>query len=400
MTTNGVWFVAVTRLAWSFLALLCLVGRGRADDVTSAELLRTVAGRGGPVSAEEHRDALHRLEQLPVDARAALAAGVLLEPRDAELRAAALRLLQPVAGAREVPLGVRLVVDGLPEEGLEPPLVEPFVRLVASVHARDRDGTRALVNAVPEQPLVVQALIVEGIAEYVHQRTAEALGDLLMVSRELRVALLVPLAKLIRRLPDGSYDRILREMRGGLDAEDAPTRREAALAVGWLRDDRSLARLTELLDDPEVAPRNAALWSLRRISGLQLRGSKELWRRWLHDSEDWWLHRSETCFAVLRTGKPPEVLQALQEIGRQNIGRERVIRELEAVLGMDSAEVVATACAVLERLEDTAAVPMLSRVLLRSDPTVATPAHRALVKLTGAHLPPDYSAWRSWMQDR
>lgn len=388
------------RVVWALIVALGLSDQVRADDVAVAELLRTVAGQNGPVSAEARRDALDQLERLSLDTRAALAAGVLAEPRDAELRAAALRLLQPLAGAREVPLSLQLVAEGLPEEGLEPPLADPFVRFVASVHARDRDGTRALVAAVPSQTLAVQALIVEGIAEYVHERTASALGDLLSESVELRVALLVPLAKLIRRLPDSGFEQIYREVRSGLDAEDAPTRREAALAVGWLRDDRSLPHLTELLADPEVAPRNAALWSLRRISGLKLRGSKELWRRWLHDAEGWWLHRSEECFAILRTGTPPQVLLALQEIGRQNMGRERVIRELEAVLGMDSAEVVATACAVLQRLEDTAAVPMLSRVLLRNDPAVTAPAHRALVKLTGAQLPPDYSAWRSWMQDR
>ena len=388
------------RVACALLAALCLTGQGRADDVSAAELLRTVAGLNGPTSAEVRRNALAQLDQLTLDARNTLAAAVLAQPRDADLRAAAVSLLQPVAQAQQVPLALKLIGEGLPEEGPEPTLAHAFVRLVASVHARDRDGTRALVAAVPSQTLPVQALMVEGIAEYTHERTASALGDLLGVSVELRVALLVPLAKLIRRIPDAGFEQVLRDVRSGLDAEDAPTRREAALAVGWLRDDRSLARLVELLDDSESAPRTAAHWSLRRISGLKLRGTQSLWRRWLHDSEGWWLNRSETCFAILRSGQPPEVLAALQEIGRQNLGRERIVRELEAVLGMESAEVVSTACAVLERLEDTAAVPMLARVLLREDPRVTGPAHRALQKLTGVQLPPEYSAWRSWMQDR
>lgn len=386
----SVWLLAVT-LAHAVPA--------HGDDVRAIELLRLSAGLDGPISAEARRDVLEQLAGLDLGVRTSVATGLLAEPRDGDLRAAALDLLQPLARGEEVSLAVRLIADGMPEAGPEPKVAQSFVRLAAAVHARDRDGTLALVRALPSQNIAVQALIVEGIAEYTHERTAEALGDLLMVSRELRVALLVPLAKLIRRLPGGGFDPILREVRSSLDSEDAPTRREAALAVGWLRDDRSLTRLTELLADPEVAPRNAALWSLRRISGLKLRGSKDVWRRWLHEAEGWWLHRSEDCFAILRTGAPPEVLLALQEVGRQNIGRERVIRELEAVLGMDSAEVVATACAVLERLEDTAAVPMLSRVLLRNDPATAAPAHRALVRLTGARLPPDYSAWRSWMQD-
>lgn len=389
-------FIPAARL---LLAALGLAGFARADEVSAAELLRTVAGLNGPTSAEERRDTLAQLERLTLDARSTLVVGVLAQPRDERLRAAAVDLLQPLAQARQVPLALDLIGDGLPEEGPEPALADAFLRLVASVHARDRDGTRALVSSVPGQTLAVQALIVEGIAEYTHERTASALGDLLSVSVELRVALLVPLAKLIRRLPDTGFEQVLREMRSGLDARDAPTRREAALAVGWLRDDRSLGRLVELLEDPESAPRAAAHWSLRRISGRKLRATKDLWGRWLHESNGWWLNRSEACFAILRTGQPPEVLAALREIGSQNIGRERIIRELEAVLWMDSTEVVSTACAVLERLKDTAAVPMLARLLLREDPRVTAPVHRALQKLTGVQLPPEYSAWRSWMQN-
>ncbi len=369
------------------------------DELRALELLHTAAGIGDDDSPARRTEALEALHALPQDVRLDVAVLLAAQERDGKVRAIALEMLRPSARPHEVPVAFDLVIGGLPENGVEAEFASAFVAFVADVHSRTREGTHAILVRIRTAPTEVQALVIEGLREYVHVRTAAALGELMFLSAEIRRALLVPLAKLYLRLPQGPTDTLLRDIRDGLASTDLAVRRESCLALGWLRDDRSVPGLIATLKDREVAPRAAALWALRRISGLSLRNEPEAWLHWLARSEAWWDERAEVCFEVLRRGGPPEVLSALQEIGAQSLNRGRIAREVEAALGIEHPGVVRTACAILERLEDPTAIPALTRLLLVAEPQSVAYAHRALVRLSGVDLPPVYSAWRTWLQE-
>jgi HEAT repeat protein len=50
-------------------------------------------------------------------------------------------------------------------------------------------------------------------------------------------------------------------------SRDAGLREDAARAIGEIEDDRGVERLVELLEDPAVAVRLAAIWALGEIGG-------------------------------------------------------------------------------------------------------------------------------------
>ena len=167
------------------------------------------------------------------------------------------------------------------------------------------------------------------------------------------------------------------------DPNDASWVREAALAAGSLRDDGAAESLIHLLDAPSLGVRDAALWALRRISGLDLRESAERWSAWLTDERDWLRERGPAVERMLASDELAEVTEALNEITSRTLGRDHWAVRVAPLSRHPDANVRSAALVLLRHLNSIDAVPELLATFDCAAAEIAVPAAAAIRDLTG-----------------
>lgn len=164
-------------------------------------------------------------------------------------------------------------------------------------------------------------------------------------------------------------------------------RRQIVRALGVLDDGVHARVLVAGLEDEDAGTREAALWALRRQSGLELAGDPASWRAWLDGASRWFDEERERTRELLKSRQAGAVAAALASYQGQRFRRSDLALDVVEVLDRDEAQLRALACGVLAELKSSAAIPALVRALDDTDSTVASTARRVLRDLSGLDFP-------------
>lgn len=160
-------------------------------------------------------------------------------------------------------------------------------------------------------------------------------------------------------------------------------RRQIVRALGVLDDGVHADLFVAGLQDEDAGTREAALWALRRQSGLDLPADPAQWRSWLDDAARWFENDRASAQEKLVSRRPGAVAAALATYQGKRFRRADLALDVVQVLERDEAQLRVLACGVLAELESSAAIPALVRVLDDEDPQVAEAARRVLRQLSG-----------------
>jgi HEAT repeat protein len=197
-----------------------------------------------------------------------------------------------------------------------------------------------------------------------------------------------------RSLDPKANAEVVDRLRGLLQSGDPNVQRAVALALGELRDERSIPVLIDLLEGSDVGLAQNACWALQHATGLEFPASAERWRQWYAQERSWFARAERGILRDLGSRDPSKVSTALREIGRRRTERDALATEVLEVLTRAEPSLRAQACETLAALGSSVALPALLERLESDIPFCSQSAWRALCGITGLDLPPDVTAWR------
>ena len=171
-------------------------------------------------------------------------------------------------------------------------------------------------------------------------------------------------------------------------------RKQAALALGRLKNFESVPLLVELLLEEDPALQRCAHWSLKTLSGTTLRLDHWTWERWLEREHEWWRERGAETLKRLHHGSLPQRMAAIKEITHHPLFRSKTASELTLVLHKCSAGEARLACFALGEFGLAPDLEPLIVQLEHPQESVREAAHTALQRLTGEDHGEDPGAWR------
>ncbi len=374
-------------LAWTpcaageFGALLAIADEPAADLMAELRGLAAALGPRRAPHSEEEQDTWQRLSVLPRPLLRELVTTLLGEGASDPERRVSLQLLTTPADAASLSLAYDLA---RPPEGrtfVTRPVHDALEALLLALHESDAGGTRAIAARFPALDRTLQEVTLRAVVRGPLDRSIGFMEDFVGLDRYLDVALLVPLARLWARSPTPPSPPSRQLVRRGLDSGDPWTRREAALAVGWMDLDEAVPDLVSALEDRQESVRDAALWSLRRLSGMRLRADAAQWQRWLEQEQRWWEQRASQIFTLLLGEELTPAVHAINEVAGRRLRRRELAAALEPVLLRHEPVLVELACTALGQIGAPSAISALTGVLEHSDEGVRASAQRALEAL-------------------
>lgn len=369
----------------------------------AAEILALCSGRGtdtGPLGPDERELLLTSLRAWPSEV--ALDALVAALPREATLddRLSALALAGEVAGPRSVAAVEQLCAGLADQERVHPRLAEELERAFARALERDRrtydEFTQRLERGVPPAELCLG--LVAALGRTGRGRGLALLERLLGHEASLDRAVLAALGRLRPHDDPRAGEAASRVLRRYLDAFDPELRRQAALALGRLRDDEAVPELLALLEDPDRRVQRAASLALGWISSLALGPRAEAWQHWYAREQAWFEAEAGALRADLSAPEPARALAALRILGSHPLHRRELGVEVREQLANEEPLVAVAACATLARLDDVGAVAPLVEMLEDEREAVRAAARLALTSLTGRDLGPEPATWHAWLE--
>ncbi len=275
----------------------------------------------------------------------------------------------------------------------ETEVLEEFTAMMAALLGRDEVACSHLDAPYRAAPGMLRLTILRALGAARTPSAALALADLLGTDEQLEVETLMQLG----RCASGRWVD-LGEMRiapilARLRADRPEVRREAALALGRLEHSGSAERLIEALGDPAPAVGDAALWSLRKLSGLRLPASPASWRRWLTAERAWWDDLAPDALARLESDSTAEIVAGLRAVAPRRLHRRVLAERVAPLLRRSDPSLARLACAALQGFGSAAAIPALVDALEHEDPSVRESAATALRAITGEQRPTERAAW-------
>lgn len=174
----------------------------------------------------------------------------------------------------------------------------------------------------------------------------------------------------------------------------------AARTLGEFKYLPAVLPLIPLLASQERGVPQAALWALRRITGMGFAGESERWASW-HKSE---LARERLCLAGMLAGlesAPAELKPlAVEQFAGLALLREDAARALRPYAEHADLRVRAAVCNVLAQSGGPQDLQLLAARLNDSAPEVAHAAWRGLRYATDQDLPPDAERWNAFLRSR
>lgn len=345
-----------------------------------------------PLDRTDRSIVLEALARAPRSELAACFRGLDPEPATRPLRVAALEVMAEVAQERDLELLLALAAvpaDASPNDPLLLALTEAVSRLLA----RDSGGFAALQGLVPEAHPVQQAHLLRALARAGGERALGALAHLASFAPRLEGQILREIGLAAESALPPFPEDVLRTVRRLLLEEDPTRRRDAALALGALQDVESLPLLIEELEAEHAGLREAALWALRRITGLSFSGSPARWRSWHAQETRWWEAEQPRLVAELRAGDVPRAASAVRELALHRLYRHEIAAEVMHALEDPLPELRVLAASALGQLESRTAAPALLAALEDEDRAVRDAACAALRAILRDDLPCTGAAW-------
>jgi HEAT repeat protein len=221
-----------------------------------------------------------------------------------------------------------------------------------------------------------------------HDKRALPLLEDCMRSRPELAQQAIGLLAQLGRSDDPDFDRrVAAWLAGELDNARSEWTRAALRALGVFDDGRQVPALLEELDAPHPGLREAALDSLRQVSGLKLGGSAAAWREWYADESAWQESGEPAARLELASNQDARVARALDQFAAHRLFRDERAPALLEVLENGSPAMRILACSALARLGSQVALPALVDNLSSEPSALADAAWRAACTLSGQTLP-------------
>ncbi len=295
----------------------------------------------------------------------------LLPPREAQLGA-----LEPTA-------------DDTPDSGPSAPILEAFRCAATGILARDSKGYDGLSRRIERCPSVLHEAWVEAIGCARDPRGLEALARLLVIHPQLAESI-VPLARTLG--PSAQFEinaDMARAVRPCLFDARPTLCAAAARMLAELEDEDAVPRLIELLESDSATIREAALWSLRKLSRLDYPAKLELWSGWFAEESRWWSVEGQRWVDRLSRGTGADRAAAIGRLAGRSLYRDEIGAEVAQALQDRDARVRRRACEALGQLGLSTAYDALLGALDDEDESVREAARAALGLISGTSLPPE-----------
>jgi hypothetical protein len=169
-------------------------------------------------------------------------------------------------------------------------------------------------------------------------------------------------------------------------------------AIGSVDDGANIGLLIRYLGSEDEGVRDAALWGLRKLSGLAFPADPVPWNHWSAEEALWHRRDRPQLQRDLASGDVARVATALREYAGHRTRRGELAREILPVLALPQAGLRTLACSALEQLRSPVACGGLTIAMHDSDPDVAEAAWRALRAITGLDLPRDADSVRELLR--
>jgi HEAT repeat protein len=307
-----------------------------------------------------------------------------LESRtDADARRARLQVLGYVGSAEQLPQVFELALqEG--ESEITPPLAEELRSSLAEILVRDPaaaqkqllEGWRRLGEPLLE-PLVL------AIGDAGDPRGVELLTDIAIWKDDLAPVAIAQIRAVGPSPTEHVNTALLELVHRSLDSSRTDRTQTLLVVMGELSDFSSIPMLVDRLESDHGGTRMSALWALQRMTGLQMPGNVQLWRRWLEKELAWARGERETTFQRLGSRSRAEAVAAAQEIARHRYERPVLAEAVAGALESSDAEVRLAACHALAALASPAATDALELARQDLDPRVAQAAASACLAIQG-----------------
>lgn len=326
-------------------------------------------------------------------------ARVWIADDEASRRATAIAALGTVADAEELP---RIFDRALPrrEKSLDGRIERELGEAIARILQRDRAAVAVLRSLWRDLRRELVPGLILAIGDSSRPEALLLLSDILE-SRPETAPVVIPQIRLLTPPPSVEIAQDLADLvRPYLDCDRPNLVQATSVAVAELEDAASVPRLIELLVDEMRGVRESALWSLRRLSGMELAPNQVIWADWYEAEQNWYDRRRRHIELVLRSEHRGKVVSALEEAMRHSLFRHELSAVLRICSGHDDPVVRTLACRVLGGLGSPDSVPHLVDSLVDEREEVRTAANVALTEVTRLGDPADTDRWQEILDDR
>ncbi len=314
------------------------------------------------------------------------------DPSTKELRVAGLEVLAEVAQDGDLELLLELAwvpAETSPRDPLLLALRESVRRLLG----RDSRAFVSLQNLIPEAAPEHQAHLLRALAEAGGERALRALSHLLDFAPRLAGQILREIAIAAERGVPPYGEDVLKSVRQLLLGEDEGLRRDAALALGPLQDFDSIPVLIDCLETGGAGVHDAALWSLRTMTGLRFADSQARWLSWHAQETRWWSEEYPRLVEALRSEDVAAAADGIRRLALHRLFRHEIARDLAEVVRHPRPELRLLAVNGLAEVGSRGSAPELMDALEDPEVPVRAAACAALRDLFASELPCERQAW-------
>jgi len=191
----------------------------------------------------------------------------------------------------------------------------------------------------------------------------KSLSEFLSLSEELELFILSSMGRVASTATLPVNEIILARVRHLERSDDSRRVREALLLLGRFKDADSVPRLIDRLSDDDSAIRSAAHWSLKHLSGLELRDDPRRWEMWHKTEADWWKVHAPEVLGWLRSFDVLDRKRAVAIIAQRRLRKHTLALELLPLLSDSDESVVKQTLRALSILDTRSAAPKVQELL-------------------------------------
>lgn len=260
---------------------------------------------------------------------------------------------------------------------------------------RDTTALSRLDKRIDGLAPAILEVIARVLAADGRRRSIDMLAALLERDPQLDDTVLHEFASMTSLHGLGASERSRTTVRRHLNHDEASVRRTVVLALGRLHDVESYLTFVDLLEDENRRISDAALWSLRQLSGLRYDKTPSEWRGWFREQNKWLAREARVLGRQVLETTPGVALAASRRLASQRLYREECAMYLGPASRHPDQDTAIAICSALGRLATPAALEPLTEALDDPRAGVRRAAHRSLQEITGEALAEDVRAWQA-----
>ncbi len=281
---------------------------------------------------------------------------------------------------------------GAPRQAAMPARLREVLSRILAGHPEAGAAVRRQYRAAGPE---FQRVIVDAFAGDAHPASAVALARCLGVHPEQDGVVLNRLQGSAKRTRAALHEVELSAVRRYLSSPVNFEREQAANCMGALDDPSATQALIEALNDPSPEVARASHAALRSLTAMTMGPDVRRWRAWLAEQEVVWRERRQEFLRILANPQDPRFAVTLNQLGLLRLHRAELAPAITRMIESTREEEPLTlACAAVESLRASDALPAVVGLLEHPSDGVRARAHRTLVVVTGRDLPARAPLWR------